>query len=63
MGSIDLQTNERDNSNDVVLPPELQSLSTLLDESPESLASGNAAIQAAALNATKHTFDLCKQHL
>lgn len=60
MGSVDIQTNETDISKDVVLPPDLQTLSALLDESPESLAIGNSAIQTAALNATKHIFDLCK---
>lgn len=42
------------------IPTEFQQLSTLLEESPESLASGNPDIQNAALNATKYIFDLCK---
>ena len=45
---------------DVPLPLELQSLSNLLEEYPETLALGNQDIQATALNATKYTFDLCK---
>lgn len=45
---------------DVPLPPELQNLSNLLEESPETLALGNQELQAAALNATKYAFDLCK---
>lgn len=49
-----------DGSQDVSLPLELQSLSNLLEESPETLASGNQDLQASALNATKYTFDLCK---
>ncbi|KAF8912695.1 U3 small nucleolar ribonucleoprotein complex, subunit Mpp10 [Gymnopilus junonius] len=58
MGSVDVQTNEADISKGVILPPDLQGLSTLLDENPESLATGNSAIQAAALNVTKRIFDL-----
>ncbi|KAF8973955.1 U3 small nucleolar ribonucleoprotein complex, subunit Mpp10 [Flammula alnicola] len=43
------------------LPPEFQKLSTLLEDSPETLALGNQEIQAAALNAVKHIFDLSVQ--
>ena len=49
-----------DGNPDVTLPPELQSLSNLLEEFPESLALGNQELQATALNATKYAFDLCK---
>lgn len=49
-----------DDSSDVPLPSELQSLSNLLEEFPETLALGNKDLQAAALNATKYAFDLCK---
>jgi U3 small nucleolar RNA-associated protein MPP10 len=45
---------------DVLLPIELQSLSNLLEEFPETLALGNEELQATALNATKYAFDLCK---
>jgi len=53
----------QDNSSvegDIVLPAELQKLSTLLDTCPETLAIGNGEIHAAALTATKYIFDLCK---
>jgi predicted solute-binding protein len=49
-----------DGNLDVPLPLELQSLSNLLEEFPETLALGNQELQAAALNATKYAFDLCK---
>lgn len=50
-----------DGDPDVLLPPELQNLSNLLEEFPETLALvGNQELQAAALNATKYVFDLCK---
>ncbi len=55
----------QDNSNvevDIVLPAELQKLSTLLDDRPETLATGNGEIHAAALAATKYIFDLCKSY-
>lgn len=45
---------------DVPLPSELQNLSNLLEECPETLASGNQELQTTALNATKYVFDLCK---
>ena len=45
---------------DVPLPSELQNLSNLLEECPETLALGNQELQATALNATKYAFDLCK---
>ena len=45
---------------DVPLPSELQNLSNLLEECPETLALGNQELQAAALNAAKYVFDLCK---
>ena len=41
------------------MPLEFQKLSTLLEDCPETLASGNLDIQTVALNAAKHIFDLC----
>lgn len=49
-----------DGNPDAPLPPELQNLSNLLEECPETLALGNQELQATALNATKYAFDLCK---
>jgi U3 small nucleolar RNA-associated protein MPP10 len=49
-----------DSSPDIPLPLELQSLSDLLEECPETLALGSQDLQATALNATKYAFDLCK---
>ncbi|CAA7266467.1 unnamed protein product [Cyclocybe aegerita] len=43
------------------LPPDFQRLSILLDDSPETLASGNPDIQVAALAVAKHIFDLSVQ--
>ena len=55
------ETPVMDGDPDVLLPPELQNLSNLLEEFPETLALvGNQELQAAALNATKYVFDLCK---
>jgi U3 small nucleolar RNA-associated protein MPP10 len=47
----------------VPLLPELLALSNLLEEKPEYFVSGNQDLQAAALEVTKFTFDLCKFHL
>lgn len=41
------------------LSVELQTLSTLVEQSPEALASGSQDIQNAAIQAAKHIFDLC----
>lgn len=49
-----------DGSTDLALPLELQSLSNLLEEFPETLALGNQDLEAIALNAAKYAFDLCK---
>ena len=49
-----------DGNSDVPLPLELQNLSNLLEEFPETLALGNQELQLTALNATKYAFDLCK---
>jgi hypothetical protein len=46
---------------DVALPDELQKLTTLLDNSLESLAVGNPEIQAEGLSTAKHIFELCTQ--
>ncbi|EGN96338.1 hypothetical protein SERLA73DRAFT_112603 [Serpula lacrymans var. lacrymans S7.3] len=43
------------------LPSELQKLSSFTETSPECIATGNAALQAAALQATKFIFDLALQ--
>jgi len=51
------------NDADSSLPHELKSLSTLLDSQAETLATGNAKICAAALNAAKYIFDLCPYFL
>lgn len=37
----------------------LQTLATLIDEKPESLASGSQVVRDAALDATQFIFDLC----
>ena len=42
------------------LPSELSKLSSLLEEKPESLASGDKEIEEAALAAAKYIFDLSK---
>ena len=44
---------------DSIFPDELLKLSNLLEGSLETLSSGNREICEAALNATKHIFDLC----
>jgi len=44
---------------DTSLPDELLKLSNLLEDSLETLSSGNGEICDAALSATKHIFDLC----
>ncbi len=41
------------------LPADFRQLSTLLEDSPETLASGNPEIRNAALNPTKYIFDFC----
>ncbi|KIM48170.1 hypothetical protein M413DRAFT_439891 [Hebeloma cylindrosporum] len=46
---------------DIILPDELLKLSNLLDDSLETLSSGNDEICKAALSATKHIFDLSIQ--
>ncbi|PPQ88642.1 hypothetical protein CVT25_010218 [Psilocybe cyanescens] len=61
MGDTLLKTSGAVDSQDLTLPPQLQKLSTLLDESPESLASGDSELYAAALDAAKHIFDLSVQ--
>ncbi|KDR85024.1 hypothetical protein GALMADRAFT_53435 [Galerina marginata CBS 339.88] len=61
MDHVNKRINAIDGVEDLALPPELHRLSTLLDENPESLAPGNPVIQAAALEATKHIFDLSVQ--
>jgi len=43
----------------VILPDKLQKLTTLLDNSLETLAVGNPQIQTEALSTTKHIFELC----
>jgi len=43
----------------VILPDQLQGLSTLLDNSLETLAIGNPEIQTEALSTAKHIFELC----
>jgi hypothetical protein len=43
----------------VLLPDELQKLTTLLDNSLETLAIGNPEIQTEALSTAKHIFELC----
>lgn len=43
----------------VSLLPELSALSDLLEEKPESFATGAEDVRSAALNATKIVFDLC----
>ncbi|KAL0951134.1 hypothetical protein HGRIS_007871 [Hohenbuehelia grisea] len=45
----------------VQLPQELVDITNLLDERAEALATGDSAIQAAALRATKFVFDLALQ--
>ena len=55
--SAEMQQNIGD-SGEVALPEHLALLSTRLDQSPESLATGNADIQLAALQAAKYVFDL-----
>jgi hypothetical protein len=44
---------------DTILPEDLLKLSNLLEDSLETLSSGNEEIRVAALSATKHIFDLC----
>lgn len=44
----------------VVLPRELDDLSSFIQEKPESLAAATAELQAIALRATKFLFDLGK---
>lgn len=41
-----------------ILPAELSKLSTIIDEKPESFASGDDAIREVALHAAKFIFDL-----
>lgn len=45
-------------ADDVQLPNELLDLSNLIENTPESFASGSKDVQAAALCATKFVFDL-----
>jgi hypothetical protein len=45
-------------TDDYPLPPVFSNLSNLLEDHPESFATGNVDIHIAALNATKHIFDL-----
>lgn len=45
---------------DIQLPPELSNLSTIVDASPEVLATGSSDLQSTALNATKFIYDLGK---
>jgi hypothetical protein len=40
------------------LPVELLTLTNIINESPESLTTGNAGLRSAALIATKFIFDL-----
>jgi len=47
---------------DLDLTTSLQKLSVILEEHPESLALGSSDIRAAALEATKHIFDICVYH-
>jgi hypothetical protein len=44
-------------TSEVTLPQELLTLSSRIDERPESFATGNKDIQLAALQATKFIFD------
>ena len=43
----------------VILPDELQKLTTLVNNSLETLAIGNPEIQTEALSTAKHIFELC----
>ncbi|KAF8203625.1 U3 small nucleolar ribonucleoprotein complex, subunit Mpp10 [Pholiota molesta] len=43
------------------IPSEFQQLSTLLEESPQTLATGNQEIQSVALNAAKYIFNISVQ--
>lgn len=45
----------------VILPRELDDLSSFIQEKPESLATATAELQAIALRATKFIFDLGEQ--
>lgn len=58
---VSLQDNSS-NEIDTILPTELRKLSDLLDNCPETLATGNVEIQAAALTATKYIFDICTSY-
>lgn len=49
---------DHDSSLEVQLPKELVDLTTIIDLRPECLATGDAAMQSAALTATKFIFDL-----
>ena len=42
----------------IQLPPELETLSNLVEETPEKFASGSEEIRAAALSAAKFVYDL-----
>lgn len=59
MGDTPNEMNRTVDPEGLILPPQLQKLSTILDESPESLAAGDSELHAAALAAAKHIFDLC----
>uniref|UniRef100_A0A8H7Y8E6 U3 small nucleolar ribonucleoprotein protein MPP10 n=1 Tax=Psilocybe cubensis TaxID=181762 RepID=A0A8H7Y8E6_PSICU len=54
-------TGQAVDTEDHALPPPLQKLSTILDESPETLAVGDSELHAVALAAAKHIFDLSVQ--
>lgn len=49
-----------DTAEEISLPEPLATLSNLLDDRPESFATGNDGIKLAALHATKYMFDHCK---
>lgn len=53
-----MQAIELDDMEVIQLPPELQNLSMVVENNPESFATGNDEIQVAALNATKYVYDL-----
>jgi hypothetical protein len=59
MGNETIDRVEANDETDVILPDELQRLTTLLDNSLETLARGNPEIQAEALSTAKHIFELC----
>lgn len=44
---------------EIGIPPVLQSLSTLVDQKPQSYVRGNEDVRSAALAAAQYIFDLC----